>query len=144
MACLTQHEAHPTCADLQKKMEAFIDKNVLNTVKQNSLSCVDAANGDGCDCTYLITTAGLAPDVGAWRVDGSQLVTYPGTGAQAGVVDFSVDGGAMSMHGHDGMPLLAHDAVRNLDLVLCTDATKTTGICPCDKDAASRGICQLP
>jgi hypothetical protein len=144
MGCLTQNQAHPTCADLQTKMEDLIDSSVIATVRQHSLSCVDAANGDGCDCKYLITTANLAPDVGAWRVDGNQLLTYPGTGAQAGVVDFSAAGGSMSMHGHDGMPLLAHDPVRNLDLVLCTDATKMSGVCPCDKDAAARGICTLP
>jgi hypothetical protein len=155
MGCLAQHQAHPTCADLEKKMEALIDTSVLATVRQHSLSCVDEANGDGCDCTYLITTANLAPDVGAWRLEGDQLVIYLGTAAQAGVVDFSVVGDSMSMHGHDGMPLLAHDPVRNLDLVRCTAGTVASGICPCDDqakrdrqcacdaDAAKRGICTM-
>jgi hypothetical protein len=152
MGCLRQHIADPTCGDLQTKMRALIQNNVNPTIffnqdNQNdprNIACVDQPGGDACACTYTVSTAGIATDLGAWRLDGNLLMTYPGVLAQAGAVDFSVAGRLMSMHGHNGMPLLAHDPVRTLDLVHCDDQAIKDGFCPCDQDANDRGVCKLP
>ena len=58
-----------------------------------------------------------SPDVGAWRVKDGLLVHYPSTLAQAGLTDMEIVGNEMRLHGHDGLPLFAHDPLRNLDLV---------------------------
>jgi hypothetical protein len=158
LGCMRQHQVDPTCEDLQKKARELIGNNVLPTVYQNlpknpgdpddpkNFTCVPATGIDGCACTYNITTANVATDLGAWRVDGNQLETFPGTLAQAGVIDYFLDNGnnSLSMHGHDGMPLLAKDPLRNLDLVRCTDDLVRSKACPCDADAKMRGICTGP
>jgi hypothetical protein len=116
LACLRQHVADPTCDDLGAKIQMLVDNNVLPTIQ--NVQCKNAANGDSCDCTYFVTTSQIAGDAGAWRVENNLLIHYPGLPlAQAGLTDFVVSGDTMSLHGHDGEPLLAHDPLRNLDLV---------------------------
>jgi hypothetical protein len=154
MGCLRQHQVDPTCGDLQLKMRMLIQNNVNPTIFFNqdnlddprNIKCVDQPGSDACACSYTVTTAGVATDLGAWRLDGDLLMTFPGVLAQAGAVDYFVDvaAGTMSMHGHDGMPLLAHDPVRSLELVRCDDAAMKAGTCPCEKDASARGVCVLP
>jgi hypothetical protein len=112
MACMRQHEANPTCLDLQAKIREL--HNVLPTIQD--VTCTDATSGDACSCSYTVTTATVATNLGAWRVEGGLLVHYPGTLAQAGFVDFAINGDRMDMHGHNGMPLLGHDPLRNLTL----------------------------
>jgi hypothetical protein len=137
LACLQQHLADPTCADLQVKIKAL--NNVLSTIQD--VHCVDAPTGNACSCTYTVTNATSTTDLGAWRVDDGLLIHYPGILTQAGAVDFGIDGDTMYLHGHDGLPLFARDPLRNLDLARCDDAAILAGSCPCDADAAKRGIC---
>jgi hypothetical protein len=139
LACLQQHLADPTCADLQIKIKGL--NNVLPTIQ--NVKCIDAPTGNACSCTYTVTNATVATDLGAWRVDDGLLTHYPGILTQAGAVDFGIDGDMMYLHGHDGMPLFARDPLRNLDLHRCDDAAMM-GVdppCPCEDEAAKRGIC---
>jgi hypothetical protein len=119
LGCLQQHMAvgtgpnlQKTCDDLQVMIKALAD-NVLPLIQ--NLQCLADSDG-GCSCSYLVTTATIAPDVGAWRIDGNLLVHYPSTLAQAVPADFSVGAHEMHLHGHDGTSLLTHDPLRNLDL----------------------------
>jgi hypothetical protein len=112
LGCLRQHIPNPTCADLGAKIQTLV--NVLPTIR--NVQCTQGVNGDSCDCTYLVTTATIAPDLGAWRVKDNLLIHYPQTLALAGLTDFAVVGNELQLHGHDGEPLLAHDPLRNLTL----------------------------
>ena len=111
LGCLRQHIPNPTCDDLSAKIQTLV--NVLATIR--NVQCTQGAN-DSCDCTYLSTTATSAPELGAWRVKDNLLIHYPQTLALAGLTDFAIVGDQMQLHGHNGMPLLAHDPLRNLTL----------------------------
>ena len=111
LGCLRQHIANPTCDDLGAKIETLV--NVLPMIQD--VHCTLGAN-DSCDCSYIVTTATIASDAGAWRIQDNLLVHYPQTLAAAGFTDFAVIGNELQLHGHDGEPLLAHDPLRNLTL----------------------------
>jgi hypothetical protein len=120
LACLQQHMAvgtgaklQNTCDDLQVKIKALAE-NVLPLVQ--NLQCLADSDG-GCSCSYLVTNAAIAPDVGSWRVENNLLFHYPSLLTQAGAADFAVGAHEMHLHGHDGTSLLAHDPLRNLDLI---------------------------
>lgn len=113
LGCLRQHIPNPSCDDLGAKIQTLV--NVLPTIQ--NVKCRMGADGDSCDCTYFVTTATIAGDAGAWRVEDNLLIHFPGTLAQAGLTDFSIVGNQMQLHGHNGQPLLAHDPLRNLGLL---------------------------
>jgi hypothetical protein len=113
LGCLKQHTPDPTCDDLTNKVLAIGD--AYPTI-QNFQCVPEPDDPDSCACSYLVTTATIATDVGAWRVKDGLLIHYPSTLAQAGLTDMAIVGNEMHLHGHDGLPLLAHDPLRNLDL----------------------------
>jgi hypothetical protein len=126
LGCLRQHTPNPTCAptagalagsDLQTQIQ-MLAENVLPMIV--GLTCVDDGN-DGCNCSYTVTTKTIAPDVGSWRVEADThlLIHYPSLPALAVAypADVEIDGATMMLHGHAGIPLLAHDPLRNLTLV---------------------------
>jgi hypothetical protein len=115
LGCLKQHTPDPTCDDLGAKVQTLVESNVLPTI-QDVHCTAEPDDPDSCACDYLVTTATIATDTGAWRVRNGLLVHYPGTLAQAGLTDIAIDGDVMLLHGHEGMPLLAHDPLRSLDL----------------------------
>jgi hypothetical protein len=126
--CLSQHiaPADGGCMDLEQKLRNLIDMSVLPTISRNPnelLTCADEPDGSGgCACTYTVSTASLAADVGSWRMENNLLIHYPSAPATnvASMADIAIgsDGTSttMLMHGHEGTPLLAHDPLRYLAL----------------------------
>jgi hypothetical protein len=114
LGCLKAHTPNPTCADLETQINALAI-NVLPLIED--LHCVDDGN-EGCNCSYTVTTATIAPDVGNWRIDNGLLVHYPSLPniLPPELTDIQVNGDTMELHGHDGVPLLTHDPLRNLTL----------------------------
>jgi hypothetical protein len=114
LGCLKMHTPNPTCMELEKQIN-FLAMSVLPTITM--LSCVDDGNA-GCNCTYVITTSTVAGDVGNWRIENNLLIHYPSLPnlVPAERTDLQIAGGTMELHGHDGVPLLAHDPLRNLTL----------------------------
>jgi hypothetical protein len=113
--CLEQHTPNPTCQDLQADMLMLIMNDVLPMIQ--NLSCADDGAG-GCDCSYTVTNATVAGDVGTWRVENNLMMIYPSLPNQQPpeTADVSVDGNVMQLHGHASVPLLAHDPLRTLTL----------------------------
>jgi hypothetical protein len=121
-ACLSQHlgASDGNCIDLQAKIMALAE-NVLPTITE--LKCDDEPDGSGgCACSYIVSTATLAADVGFWRVRDNLLIHYPSAPQTtvAGMADMAIgtDGTntVMFMRGHEGVPLLAHDPLKYLEL----------------------------
>jgi hypothetical protein len=112
--CLDQHTPTPSCSELQMQAQMLVDNNVLPLIQ--NLSCVPASNG-GCDCSYVVTNTTVFGDVGTWRVIDGRMVHYPATPLPAEYADFTVAGDMMQLHGHAGVPLLAHDPLRSLTLM---------------------------
>jgi hypothetical protein len=114
LGCLKAHTPNPTCGDLETQINALA-MNVLPLIED--LHCVDDGNG-GCNCAYTVTTATIAGDVGNWRIDNGLLVHYPSLPniLPPEVADVAINGNVMQLHGHEGVPLLAHDPLRTLTL----------------------------
>jgi hypothetical protein len=114
LGCLKMHTPNPTCDDLTTQIN-LLAMNVLPTIVD--LKCAPAAN-ESCDCSYTVSTATIAPDVGTWRIENGLLVNYPSLPnvLPLELTDFQVNGDTMTLHGHAGVPLLAHDPLRSLTL----------------------------
>jgi hypothetical protein len=113
--CLELHTPNPTCDDLQKDMQTLITNDVLPMIQM--LNCADDGAGS-CDCTYVVTNMTVAGDVGSWRLSNGVLMHYPSLPAiyPPEASDFSLAGDSLQVHGHAGVPLLAHDPLRTLTL----------------------------
>jgi hypothetical protein len=114
LGCLKAHTPNPTCDDLTTQINALA-MNVLPLIE--NLHCVPAAD-ESCDCSYTVSTDTIAPDVGNWRIENNLLVHYPTLPSlfPPELADFQVSGDMMQLHGHNGVPLLAHDPLRSLTL----------------------------
>jgi hypothetical protein len=113
IGCLQAHNPNPSCDDLQKGISALVTLPNIENV-----SCTSDGAG-GCNCTYLVTNDTVFGDVGSWRIMNGLLMHYPSLPniLPPEMSDFSVDGAMMQLHGHAGVPLLAHDPLRTLTLV---------------------------
>jgi hypothetical protein len=122
LGCLQQHNPNPTCADLQKGISELV---TLPNIENVSCTPDDAG---GCDCTYLVTNDTIVGDVGTWRIVDGLMMHYPSLPniLPPETSDFAVEGTMMQLHGHAGVPLLAHDPLRTLTLVRGPDGFMPT------------------
>lgn len=80
--CLTYSGQNPTCAQLQTSLNDFYDRAAMQSNPPNpraftDLTCATAANGDGCDCSYVYQV--ILTDEGAWDADPAFIIQSSGT-----------------------------------------------------------------
>ncbi len=101
-ACIAAYGATTDCAGLQAGLKAGNNPNY----NAETLTCVVASDGDGCDCDVQLGDSGS--DTGAWALDSTQTVVYQtstnaGKGPQA--ASFCVKGDELTLSGYDGATL---------------------------------------
>jgi hypothetical protein len=80
--CLRYSGQSPSCKQLEDSLNAFYDRAAMQANPPNpraftGLTCKGAANGDGCDCSYVYQV--ILTDEGAWDADPSFIIQSSGT-----------------------------------------------------------------